>query len=80
MGSRDNARLIAQLGHKVLGKLGDLGVPSFAFVNGLALGGGLEIALNSSYRTVDSSAAAVALPEVFSASSPAGVAPICCRT
>jgi 3-hydroxyacyl-CoA dehydrogenase/enoyl-CoA hydratase/carnithine racemase len=65
VGSRDNARLIAQLGHKVLGKFGDLGVPSFAFVNGLALGGGLEIALNSSYRTVDSSAAAIALPEVF---------------
>lgn len=65
VGSRDNARLIAQLGHKVLGKLGELGVPSFAFVNGLALGGGLEIALNSTYRTVDSSAAAVALPEVF---------------
>ncbi|MFC7943779.1 3-hydroxyacyl-CoA dehydrogenase NAD-binding domain-containing protein [Microbacterium oxydans] len=65
VGSRDNARLIAQLGHKVLGKLSDLGVPSFAFVNGLALGGGLEIALNSTYRTVDASAAAVALPEVF---------------
>ncbi|MGM1016385.1 MAG: 3-hydroxyacyl-CoA dehydrogenase NAD-binding domain-containing protein [Actinomycetota bacterium] len=65
VGSKDNARLIAQLGHKVLGKLSDLGVPSFAFVNGLALGGGLEIALNSTYRTVDSSAAAVALPEVF---------------
>ena len=65
VGSRDNARLIAQLGHKVLGKLGELGVPSFAFVNGLALGGGLEIALNSTYRTVDASAAAVALPEVF---------------
>lgn len=65
VGSRDNARLIAQLGHKVLGKLGELGVPSFAFVNGLALGGGLEIALNSSYRTVDASAAAIALPEVF---------------
>lgn len=65
VGSRDNARLIAQLGHKVLGKLSELGVPSFAFVNGLALGGGLEIALNSTYRTVDASAAAVALPEVF---------------
>lgn len=80
VGSRDNARLIAQLGHKVLGKLGDLGVPSFAFVNGLALGGGLEIALNSSYRTVDASAAAVALPRSSSASSPVGAAPICCRT
>ena len=65
VGSKDNARLIAQLGHKVLGSLSDLGVSSFAFVNGLALGGGLEIALNSTYRTVDASAAAVALPEVF---------------
>ncbi len=65
VGSRDNARLIAQLGHKVLGSLSTLGVPSFAFVNGLALGGGVEIALNSTYRTVDSSAAALALPEVF---------------
>ncbi len=65
VGSKDNARLIAQLGHHVFGKLSDLGVPSFAFVNGLALGGGLEIALNSTYRTVDASAAAIALPEVF---------------
>ncbi|UWF76502.1 MULTISPECIES: 3-hydroxyacyl-CoA dehydrogenase NAD-binding domain-containing protein [Microbacterium] len=65
VGSKENARRIAQLGHKVLGSLSELGVPSFAFVNGLALGGGLEIALNSSYRTVDASAAAIALPEVF---------------
>ncbi|WP_300265775.1 3-hydroxyacyl-CoA dehydrogenase NAD-binding domain-containing protein [Microbacterium sp.] len=63
--SKEDARLIAQLGHKVIGSLSDLGVPSFTFVNGLALGGGLEIALNSTYRTVDASAAAVALPEVF---------------
>lgn len=63
--SKDQARLVAQLGHKVIGSLGDLGVPSFAFVNGLTLGGGLEIALNSTYRTVDASAAAIALPEVF---------------
>ena len=63
--SKESARLIAQLGHSVLGRLSELGVPSFAFVNGLALGGGLEIALNSTYRTVDASAAAIALPEVF---------------
>ncbi|WP_029149977.1 3-hydroxyacyl-CoA dehydrogenase NAD-binding domain-containing protein [Microbacterium indicum] len=63
--SRQNAKLIAQRGHHVLGKLSDLGVPSFAFVNGLALGGGLEIALNSTYRTVDATAAGIALPEVF---------------
>ena len=65
VGSKENAKLVAQFGHMVLGKLSDLGVPSFAFVNGLALGGGLEIALNSTYRTVDASAAAIALPEVF---------------
>ncbi len=57
--------LMAQLGHQTLGKLGELGVPSFAFINGLALGGGVEIALNADYRTIDSSIPALALPEVF---------------
>lgn len=56
---------MAQLGHYALGKLGELGIPSFCFINGLALGGGVEIALNCDYRTLDSSAAALALPEVF---------------
>lgn len=65
LANRENARLIAQYGHHVLGKLGTLGVPSFAFVNGLALGGAMEVALNCSYRTLDSSAAALAFPEVF---------------
>jgi enoyl-CoA hydratase/carnithine racemase len=46
VGSKDNARLIAQLGHKVIGSLSDLGVPSFAFINGLGLGGGHAIAPN----------------------------------
>ena len=59
------ARQLSQLGHRSLGRLGDLGVPSFVFVNGLALGGGLEIALNATYRTVDASAPALALPETF---------------
>ncbi len=65
LSNRDLALKIAQRGHDVLGRLSELGVPSFSFVNGLALGGGLEIALNSTYRTVDSSAAGLALPEVF---------------
>jgi 3-hydroxyacyl-CoA dehydrogenase/enoyl-CoA hydratase/carnithine racemase len=65
MRGRDDALLIARLGHGVFRKLGEGGKPSFGFVNGLALGGGLEIALNSTYRTVDASAAAIALPEVF---------------
>jgi len=61
----DTARKMGQLGHHALGKASELGVPSFAFINGLALGGGLEIALNADYRTVDASVPAVALPEVF---------------
>ncbi|SJM65810.1 3-hydroxyacyl-CoA dehydrogenase NAD-binding domain-containing protein [Gulosibacter sp. 10] len=61
----EGGRLLAELGHHALGMLGGLGVPSFAFVNGLALGGGLEVALNSTYRTIDASCPAVALPEVF---------------
>ncbi|WP_431800623.1 3-hydroxyacyl-CoA dehydrogenase NAD-binding domain-containing protein [Microbacterium sp. bgisy203] len=65
VGSKDNAKLVAQLGHKVYSKLATIGVPTFTFTNGLALGGGLEIGLNSHYRTVDASAAAIALPEVF---------------
>ncbi|WP_312178751.1 3-hydroxyacyl-CoA dehydrogenase NAD-binding domain-containing protein [Arthrobacter sp.] len=56
---------MAALGHEVYGKLGNLGVPSFAFINGVALGGGLEIALQSDYRTVSTGAGALALPEAF---------------
>ncbi len=62
---RKIGRLIAELGHYSLEKLDTLGVPSFVFINGLALGGGLEIALNANYRTINETAPAVALPEVF---------------
>jgi 3-hydroxyacyl-CoA dehydrogenase/enoyl-CoA hydratase/carnithine racemase len=62
---RAAGRLMAQLGHYALGKLGELGVPSFVFINGLALGGGVEVALNADYRTIDRNAAGIALPEVF---------------
>ncbi|MGZ4503659.1 MAG: 3-hydroxyacyl-CoA dehydrogenase NAD-binding domain-containing protein [Nocardioidaceae bacterium] len=63
--SRDDAKLIAQLGHGVFRKLGEGGKPSFGFVNGLALGGGLEVALHCDYRTVQDSAPALGLPEVM---------------
>jgi len=63
--SRAIAKQLAQLGHWSLGKLSDLGVPSFVFINGLALGGGVEIPLNADYRTIDRSVPALALPEVF---------------
>ena len=62
---REQALQIGRLGHRVFGRLGGGPVPTFAFVNGLALGGGLELALNCTYRTVLSSAPGIALPETF---------------
>ncbi|HJY97335.1 MAG TPA: 3-hydroxyacyl-CoA dehydrogenase NAD-binding domain-containing protein, partial [Streptosporangiaceae bacterium] len=63
--ARDEALTIARLGHAVFRRFGELGVPSFAFVNGAALGGGLELALHCSYRTISSGVTAVAFPECF---------------
>ncbi len=63
--SKEVGRQMAQLGHYALGKLSDLGVPSFVFINGLALGGGTEIGLNADYRTIDRNIPGLALPEVF---------------
>ena len=62
---REHGLWMAQLGHDVYATLANLGVPSFAFINGAALGGGLEIALQSTYRTVSTGAGALALPEGF---------------
>ncbi|WP_207769455.1 3-hydroxyacyl-CoA dehydrogenase NAD-binding domain-containing protein [Nocardioides currus] len=64
-GGADAVRTIAELGHAVFRKLGDGGKPSFGFINGLALGGGLEVALHCTYRTVMDSAPALGLPEVM---------------
>ncbi len=65
LSSREQALAIAKAGHDTFRRLGELGIPSFAFVNGAAMGGGVEIALHCDYRTVSSSAAALSLPEVF---------------
>src|SRR5699024_3204301 len=62
---RAQAVELGRLGHRVLGKFGDGPVPTFGLINGLALGGGLEVALNCTYRTVNTAAAGIALPEVF---------------
>ena len=63
--NRDAAYKLAQIGHEVLGMLNDFPVPTFAFYNGLALGGGVEVGLNANYRTIDSSVPAFGLPETF---------------
>ncbi|MHA7293881.1 3-hydroxyacyl-CoA dehydrogenase NAD-binding domain-containing protein [Arthrobacter sp. HLT1-21] len=58
-------RLMAELGHEAYNLLGTLGVPSFAFINGVALGGGLEVALAADYRTISTGAKGIGLPEAF---------------
>ena len=62
--NREQALAIAKLGHDVLRRLGELDIPTFAFINGLALGGGLEVGLHCTYRTL-ATTALTALPEVF---------------
>jgi len=62
---RDQGLAIARIGHAVFDKLHTSHVPTFAFINGLALGGGLEITLHCHYRTVSSGATAIAFSECF---------------
>lgn len=61
--SNEQASELGQSGHRTYSLLSDMAVPTFAFINGVALGGGLEIALNCTYRTIASDVGAVALPE-----------------
>ena len=62
--SREQSLGIGKLGHDVFRRLGESSIPTFAFINGLALGGGLEVGLHCHYRTL-ASTAFTGLPEVF---------------
>jgi 3-hydroxyacyl-CoA dehydrogenase/enoyl-CoA hydratase/carnithine racemase len=61
--NRDQALAMARIGHAVFDKLQASRVPTFAFINGVALGGGLELTLHCHYRTVSVAASGIALPE-----------------
>ncbi|WP_328614899.1 3-hydroxyacyl-CoA dehydrogenase NAD-binding domain-containing protein [Amycolatopsis sp. NBC_00355] len=59
------AREIAQTGHDVFRRLTETKIPTFGFINGAVMGGGLELALSCHYRTLSENTAAIAFPEVF---------------
>ncbi|MDR7083364.1 3-hydroxyacyl-CoA dehydrogenase/enoyl-CoA hydratase/carnithine racemase [Arthrobacter ginsengisoli] len=55
---------VARQGVEAFGLLEALPVPTFAFINGVALGGGLELALHAGYRVAADSVRALGFPEV----------------
>ena len=61
---REQSLAIGKLGHDVFRRFDECAIPTFAFINGLALGGGLEVGLHCNYRTL-ASTAFTGLPEVF---------------
>jgi 3-hydroxyacyl-CoA dehydrogenase/enoyl-CoA hydratase/carnithine racemase len=64
LSDKSQALTIGKLGHDVFRKLGESKKPTFAFINGLALGGGLEVGLHCHYRSL-ASTAFIGLPECF---------------
>lgn len=64
LSQREQALAVGKLGHDVFRRLGESKKPTFAFINGLALGGGLEVGLHCHYRTL-ATTAFTGLPEVF---------------
>ncbi|MDX3850684.1 3-hydroxyacyl-CoA dehydrogenase NAD-binding domain-containing protein [Streptomyces sp. AK02-01A] len=61
----EDALAIGKGGHDVFKRLATLAVPAFAYYNGAAMGGGVEIGLHCRYRTVSAALPAFSLPEVF---------------
>jgi 3-hydroxyacyl-CoA dehydrogenase/enoyl-CoA hydratase/carnithine racemase len=63
--TRERAVEGARAGHELFGRLRDLPFPTVAAINGACLGGGVELALHCTARTVSSAVRHFAFPEVF---------------
>lgn len=57
--------MVGKMGHDTMKRIMELPYPTLAAINGLALGGGLEIALYCKYRTISRAVPAIAFPECF---------------
>ena len=63
--TRERAIEGARAGHELFGRLRDLRFPTVAAINGACLGGGVELALHCTARTISSAVRHVTFPEVF---------------
>jgi 3-hydroxyacyl-CoA dehydrogenase/enoyl-CoA hydratase/carnithine racemase len=61
--NREQGLALGASGHHAFHRFRQLEVPTFAFYNGSALGGGLELGLHCTYRTISATAAVFGLPE-----------------
>ncbi len=63
--TRERAIEGSRAGHELFGRVRSLPFPTVAAINGACLGGGLELALHCTARTISTAVRHVAFPEVF---------------